>query len=174
SPPAPGSLSASKDSISWAGAKGHLIVGYRIYHSSGDGGYKLIGHTVKPSYSTPSSKGSYHIKAVNYFGRESEPSKTFKVEVAGKDNEKEKDKRKNDKKEKEKAAKEKQKAKEQKRKAEEKKRKAEEKKRKEEEKKQKESEKRQKEEEKKQKEEKKQQKKQKPEEQKKSENDDED
>src|SRR5699024_6049657 len=111
SPPAPGSLSASKDSISWAGAKGHLIVGYRIYHSSGDGGYKLIGHTVKPSYSTPSSKGSYHIKAVNYFGRESEPSKTFKVEVAGKDNEKEKDKRKNDKKEKEKADKEKQKEK---------------------------------------------------------------
>src|SRR5699024_3453778 len=64
-PPAPGSLQASKDTISWSGAKGHLIVGYRIYHSPGDdGSYKLVGHTVKPSYAIPSGEGSYHVRAV--------------------------------------------------------------------------------------------------------------
>src|SRR5699024_883710 len=101
-PPAPGSLQASKDTISWSGAKGHLIVGYRIYHSPGDdGSYKLVGHTVKPSYAIPSGEGSYHVRAVNYFGQESDPSKTFTVEVGKKEtDEKEKEEKKEKKKEK--------------------------------------------------------------------------
>ncbi len=105
-PPAPGSLQASNSHISWAGAKGHLIVGYRVYYAAGEGGsYKLIGHTIKPSYSTPSGDGSYHVRAVNYFGRESAPSKTFTIEGNQKeDEEQEKEK------EKEKAEKEKEKA----------------------------------------------------------------
>ena len=130
SPPAPGSLQASGNTITWSGAKGHLIVGYRIYHSSGKGGSaKLIGHTIKPSYAIPSGEGSYHVRAVNYFGRESEPSKTFTIEIEGNDKEKEdKDKEaEKTQKEQDKAKKEKQKEEEKKKKEEEKKKQAEEK-----------------------------------------------
>lgn len=130
SPPAPGSLQASGNTITWSGAKGHLIVGYRIYHTSGKGGSaKLIGHTIKPSYAIPSGEGSYHVRAVNYFGRESEPSKTFTIEIEGNDKEKEdKDKEaKKAQKEQDKAEKEKQKEEEKQKKEEEKKKQAEEK-----------------------------------------------
>lgn len=127
-PPAPGSLQASKSTITWSGAKGHLIVGYRIYYASGDGGsYKLIGHTIKPSYAIPSGEGSYHVRAVNYFGRESDPSKTFTVEVEEKDKEKEAEKAEETKKEQEKDEKDKQKEEEKQKKEEEKKKKEEEK-----------------------------------------------
>ena len=127
-PPAPGSLQASKSTITWSGAKGHLIVGYRIYYASGDGGsYKLIGHTIKPSYAIPSGEGSYHVRAVNYFGRESDPSKTFTVEVEEKEKEKETEEAEETKKEQEKNEKDKQKEEEKQKKEEEKKKKEEEK-----------------------------------------------
>lgn len=130
SPPAPGSLQASGNTITWSGAKGHLIVGYRIYHSSGKGGSaKLIGHTIKPSYAIPSGEGSYHVRAVNYFGRESEPSKTFTIEIEGNDKKKEDKNKEAEKaqKEQDKAEKEKQKEEEKQKKEEEKKKQAEEK-----------------------------------------------
>lgn len=89
-PPAPTSLSVSGSNITWSGAKGHYIVGYRIYHASEEGGsFKLIGHTIRPSYAIPSSEGVYHIRAVNYFGRESEPSKQFVVESENRNDSKE-------------------------------------------------------------------------------------
>lgn len=154
SPPAPGSLNASSSSISWSGAKGHLIVGYRVYYASKEGGsFKLIGHTIKPSYSIPSGEGVYHVRAVNYFGRESEPSKPFTVEVDDKDKEKEKDEDKKKEKEKQKELEKQQKEQE---KADKERQKEEEKRKKEEEKKKKEEEKRKKEEEEKKKEEEKQ------------------
>lgn len=90
SPPPPASLSASGSKISWKGASGHAIVGYRIYYAKEDGkSFKLIGHTIEPSYSIPSDAGIYHVRAVNYFGRESEPSKQIIVEVDQRDEMKE-------------------------------------------------------------------------------------
>lgn len=90
SPPPPASLSASGSKISWKGASGHAIVGYRIYYAKEDGkSFKLIGHTIEPSYSIPSDAGIYHVRSVNYFGRESEPSKQIIVEVDQRDEMKE-------------------------------------------------------------------------------------
>lgn len=83
-PPAPGSLSASKTNISWGAATGHLIVGYRIYQANDKGSSgKLIGHTTGTSYSLPNKEGVYYVQAVNYYGKESGPSK--KVTVKEKD-----------------------------------------------------------------------------------------
>ena len=91
-PSAPGSVQASKDTISWSGANGELIVGYRIYQSGGD---KLIGHTTDTSYATPKSDGEYYVRAVNYFGTESDSSKKVTVKTSNnKDNNKEKNKEK--------------------------------------------------------------------------------
>lgn len=100
-PPAPGSLEASKDEISWSRSKGHLIVGYRIYRAAdGDEKASLIGHTTGTSYSTPKDDGVYQVRAVNYFGTESDTSKKITVKSSKKekdekkdDNEKKKDKK---------------------------------------------------------------------------------
>src|SRR5690625_2660513 len=57
-PPAPSSVKASGTNITWSGATGHLIVGYRIYYAPEDSNsFKSIGHTIKPSYSLPNQKG---------------------------------------------------------------------------------------------------------------------
>lgn len=85
-PPSPGSIQASQSHISWSGAKGHLIVGYRIYRTSGGGNKaSLIGHTTGTSYSTPKDAGVYHVRAVNYFGKESGPSKKVTIETQKKE-----------------------------------------------------------------------------------------
>src|SRR5690625_811547 len=98
-PPAPSSVKVSGTNITWSGATGHLIVGYRIYYAPEDSNsFKSIGHTIKPSYSLPNHEGKYHIVAVNYFGVESKPSSVITVEVADKDDDKEKDDKKDKKK----------------------------------------------------------------------------
>ncbi len=98
-PSAPGSVKASKDKISWSGAKGNLIIGYRIYRTSDDKD-SLVGHTKDTSYSTPSDDGEYYIRAVNYFGTESDASKKITVETKKKDKDKDKKKKEADKKKK--------------------------------------------------------------------------
>src|SRR5699024_8322095 len=85
--------------LNWNGADGHLIVGYRIFHASDKGGStELIGHTTDRSYELPGNSGVYYVRAVNYFGRESELSKELKVEESNKDKKEEKDKKKDKKK----------------------------------------------------------------------------
>lgn len=107
-PAAPNSIEASKDKISWSGNKGDLIVGYRIYDTSNND--KPIGHTTDTSYKTPSDDGEYIIRAVNYFGKESDPSAKIKVKSEkGKKKEKEKEKKKEKGKKKKKKKKEKKK-----------------------------------------------------------------
>ena len=90
-PTAPGSIEATKDNISWSGKKGDLIVGYRIYDSNKD---KPIGHTTDTSYKTPSDDGEYFIRAVNYFGQESDPSSKIKIKTKQKEEKKDKGKKK--------------------------------------------------------------------------------
>src|SRR5699024_7899481 len=85
--------------LNWNGADGHLIVGYRIFHASDKGGStELIGHTTDRSYELPGNSGVYYVRAVNYFGRESELSNELKVEESNKDKKEDKDKKKKDKK----------------------------------------------------------------------------
>lgn len=91
-PAAPGSVAASKSKFSWNGAKGNLIVGYRIYHNASEGGSeKLIGHTIDTSYATPKEDGIYYIRAVNYFGKESAPSKKITIKTEEEEEEEEED-----------------------------------------------------------------------------------
>lgn len=93
---APGGIEASKTNINWKHNKGQLVVGYRIYHASEDSdSYSLIGHTVDPNYKLPDTPGSYHIRAVNYYGEESEPSANIIIELEeDKDDDVDKDKKK--------------------------------------------------------------------------------
>src|SRR5690625_821418 len=85
-PSAPSSLSAKDNNVSWDYTKGQMIVGYRIYYASEKGkSFKLLSHTIKPSFTIPNQEGVYHIRAVNYFGQESEPSKEIVVEPEKKD-----------------------------------------------------------------------------------------
>ncbi|MFA1820299.1 transglycosylase domain-containing protein [Virgibacillus oceani] len=77
-PPAP-SVSSSDVSISWDRTTGQNIVGYRIYRASESGeSFSRVGSTSDTDYSTGSS-GVYHVKAVNYFGRESSASNEITV-----------------------------------------------------------------------------------------------
>src|SRR5699024_9743492 len=114
-PSAPSGLSHSGNKLSWSKASGQMIVGYQVYHAKEDGGsFKAVGHTTGSSVSVSGSGGAFHVRAVNYFGRESSPSKTIVLKASKKENEKkdkEKDKdnnenEKKDKKEKEKDKKE--------------------------------------------------------------------
>src|SRR5699024_12605192 len=90
-PTPPGSIESTERCISWSGKKGDLIVGYRIYDSNKD---KPIGHTTDTSYTTPSYDGEYFIRAVNYFGQESDPSSKIKIKTKQKEEKKDKGKKK--------------------------------------------------------------------------------
>lgn len=80
-PSAPSGLSISGNKLSWSKASGQMIVGYRVYHASEAGGsYKAVGHTTGSAVSISGDGGAFQVRAVNYFGRESEPSKTIVLE----------------------------------------------------------------------------------------------
>ena len=96
-PPEPSALSNTDGTLNWNGADGHLIVGYRVFHASEKGGStELIGHTTDRSYELPGNSGVYYVRAINYFGRESELSKELKVEESNKNKKEDKDKKEND------------------------------------------------------------------------------
>ena len=109
SPSAPGSLGNSGSSLSWNKSGSYDVVGYRIFKASESGGsFSKIGHTTSTSFSAEGS-GVYHIKAVDYFGRESGASNEVTVgNSSSSDEKKDKDKE-EDKKEKEEKKKEKEK-----------------------------------------------------------------
>lgn len=92
-PSAPTSLKADGNNVSWNAKKGEMVVGYRIYHAPAKGKkFSLLNHTRKTSFTIPKTPGIYHIRAVNYDGTESEPSKQIIVEDKDKDKGKDKDK----------------------------------------------------------------------------------
>src|SRR5699024_4301543 len=73
------SLNHSGGNLSWNKSGSHDVVGYRIYKASESGGsFSKVGSTTSTSYSTDGS-GVYHVKAVDYFGRESGASNEITV-----------------------------------------------------------------------------------------------
>lgn len=79
---APKNIKASGTTISWTHTKGQLIVGYRIYNASNN---SVVGHTVNSSYTLSSRPGSYYVRAVNYFGKESKSSSRITVKQSVKE-----------------------------------------------------------------------------------------
>lgn len=78
-PAAPNSLSQSGDNLSWQQPDNTNVVGYRIYKASeSDGSFSVAGSTTSTSFSIDGN-GVYHVKAVDYFGRESSASSEVTV-----------------------------------------------------------------------------------------------
>src|SRR5699024_10989308 len=101
-PSAPSALKKSGSSLSWGKSSSSDVVGYRIFKKNGDK-YSLVGHTTDRSYKVSDKDAGYIVKAVDYFGRESEgsnaikPSKEKEEKVDKDDKDKEKEKEKEDK-----------------------------------------------------------------------------
>jgi penicillin-binding protein len=75
SAPSSPSVSSSGSNLSWGRTTGQNIVGYRVYRANESGGsFSRVGSTTDTDYSIDSSDGVYHVKAVDYFGRESSAS----------------------------------------------------------------------------------------------------
>ncbi|UOQ86313.1 transglycosylase domain-containing protein [Gracilibacillus salinarum] len=75
-PSAPGGLKLNKQKLSWSKSNSSDVVGYRIYQASNpdDKNFKRIGSTTETSFTIPSSKAVYQIRAVDYYGQESSGS----------------------------------------------------------------------------------------------------
>ncbi|WP_058307077.1 transglycosylase domain-containing protein [Gracilibacillus massiliensis] len=78
-PNAPTSLQINNQRLNWNHSSNNDVVGYRIYRASDpdDANFQRIGSTSDTSFTVPSSKAVYHIRAVDYFGQESAPSKVI-------------------------------------------------------------------------------------------------
>lgn len=77
-PNAPSSLSKSGNTLSWNSSSSNDVVGYRIYRASDpDSDFSLYESTTDTSYNVGSNDAVYQVVAVDYFGRESDPSSTF-------------------------------------------------------------------------------------------------
>src|SRR5699024_5079371 len=76
-PSDPSSLKKSGSSLSWGKSSSSDVVGYRIFKKNGDK-YSLVGHTTDRSYKVSDKDAGYSVKAVDYFGRESEGSNAIK------------------------------------------------------------------------------------------------
>src|SRR5699024_3122617 len=71
SPSEPGNLIVNGSQLSWDAASGN-VVGYRIYSGS-----SVVDSTTSTSITL--SNGTYNVKAVDYFGRESSASDNYKL-----------------------------------------------------------------------------------------------
>src|SRR5690625_3827407 len=73
---APKNVKASGNQLTWDKSSSKDVVGYRIYFaSSPDSDFKLIGDTTDTNVQFTGKKAVFHVKAVDYFGLESAPSK---------------------------------------------------------------------------------------------------
>src|SRR5699024_12566285 len=63
------------------------VIGYRIYEADERGEtFERVGHTTRTDYTTSSTNAVYHIRAVDYFGRE--PKASTEVTVGDTDDKK--------------------------------------------------------------------------------------
>lgn len=75
-PQPPSSLNASGSTLTWNSSPSNNVVGYRIYKASKpDGDFSQVGNSASPEFKV-NGDGVYHVKAVDYFGRESGSSST--------------------------------------------------------------------------------------------------
>ncbi|GAE92925.1 multimodular transpeptidase-transglycosylase [Gracilibacillus boraciitolerans JCM 21714] len=77
-PSAPTSLQINNQRLNWNHSSSNDVVGYRIYRASNpdDKNFQRIGSTSDTSFTVPSSKAVYLVRAVDYFGQESAESKS--------------------------------------------------------------------------------------------------
>jgi len=88
-PAAPKNLKASGNQLTWEKSSSKDVVGYRIYFApSPDDDFKLIGNTTDTNVKFTGDKAVFHVRAVDYFGLESTPSKEI---IVGQFDEPEKD-----------------------------------------------------------------------------------
>ncbi|BAC14175.1 penicillin-binding protein [Oceanobacillus iheyensis HTE831] len=74
-PASPTSLKKSGSNLTWNSSSSNDVVGYRVYRSSEPGGnFKKIGSTTSTSYEIGNDNGVYIVRAVDYFGKESDNS----------------------------------------------------------------------------------------------------
>lgn len=74
-PSTPTAVSASGSTLSWKKSGSKDVVGYRIFRASKPGEpFELIGNTTSTNYAIAGSPAIYHVKAVDYFGLESNAS----------------------------------------------------------------------------------------------------
>lgn len=79
-PSAPTSLNKSGSKLTWKKSGSNDVVGYRVYRATKAGGkFSLVGSTTETSYTIGNNNAIYHVKAVDYFGRESSASKEIMV-----------------------------------------------------------------------------------------------
>ncbi|WP_079708238.1 transglycosylase domain-containing protein [Paraliobacillus ryukyuensis] len=91
-PGAPTSLSKSGKQLTWKKSSSNDVVGYRVYRAANpDSKFNLIGNTIKTSFSIGNSNAVYQVKAVDYFGKESNTSKALEVGDFSEPKEKEKE-----------------------------------------------------------------------------------
>lgn len=79
-PAAPTSLNASKGQLTWKKSDSKNVVGYRVYFADKPGGnFKVIGSTTSTNVKFSGNQAVFYVKAVDYFGRESNHSQEVSV-----------------------------------------------------------------------------------------------
>ncbi|WP_407272268.1 transglycosylase domain-containing protein [Radiobacillus sp. PE A8.2] len=90
-PNTPGSFVNRNGTLTWDVSSSTDVVGYRIYRANNPTApFELIGSTMETAYRVNNNKALYLIRAVDYFGQESAPSK--KITIGDFTEEKEKEK----------------------------------------------------------------------------------
>lgn len=91
-PAAPTSLKASDSTLTWSASSSNDVVGYRIYKAAKPGdNFSRVGNIASTEYKI-NGDGVYHVKAVDYFGKESAASSTVVIGETPKDEEETPDK----------------------------------------------------------------------------------
>ncbi|WP_277678816.1 transglycosylase domain-containing protein [Gracilibacillus dipsosauri] len=76
-PNPPSTLQVSGQTLKWNDSSSSDVVGYRIYRSSSSSDkFQRVGSTTSTSFKVPDNNAVYHIRAVDYSGLESRPSKS--------------------------------------------------------------------------------------------------
>lgn len=77
-PLAPTGVSKSGNVLTWQQSRSSNVIGYRIYRANDpDSNFSLLDSTTNNQYNVGNSPAVYQIRAVDYFGRESQPSIPF-------------------------------------------------------------------------------------------------
>lgn len=76
-PESPTSMNMTDEELTWKPSSSHDVVGYRVYKND-----TQIGSTTSTKFTLGNSPGEYYVRAVDYFGKLSEPTPIVTVEEA--------------------------------------------------------------------------------------------